>query len=440
MTSPQARERLLQQIARLCGQTLREQRANDVVAAAERAAGGALDDVACDDAFVRGLVDDVVVPETYFFRQPVHFDHLAGVLARGPRRPVRLWSAGCASGEEAWSLAMTLDEHGWLDDATILATDLSPTLLERARAGRYRGWSLRGDSGRRAERWLHKDGADLVVADRLRRAVRFEVFNLAHDAFGFAAPFDAVFCRNVLLYLNRDVVDRCAVGFFSALRDGGSVYTAAADPPLTAAPFRMIATLGVAWEKNGDEGRAHPPARGAAATQRPTRPRRQPTPHPRTKPSTPPQETTPPQPTASPETPPENRTARTAARAAADEGRVDDALAAVDVALADDPLSVPARHLRCLLLLARGDPQAALVEGRRLLYVAPHLVVGHLLMHRIHLTLGDTAAARRAAVIALRCAERAPPGPLPLGDGATVDDAVAECRALLTSTAPDDET
>lgn len=164
------------------------------------------------------LLDVVSTNETRFFREPRHFSLLEDrVLAEWAReaeagdrpRRVRAWSAGCATGEEAYSLAMVLLSRfpaasGWTTD--ILATDLSSRALEAARAGLFplsrvkeipprhlSAFMLRGTGERR--RWM-KAGPEI------RSVVRFERHNLTREPYP-AGPFDLIFCRNVLIYLDR---------------------------------------------------------------------------------------------------------------------------------------------------------------------------------------------------------------------------------------------
>ncbi|HTV22253.1 MAG TPA: CheR family methyltransferase [Polyangiaceae bacterium] len=146
----------------------------------------------------------VTVPETYFFRHKQQFDALRAILIRDhrPTAPPRLLSAGCASGEEAYSLVMMLREL-WPDRApSVVAADVNPAILDRARAARYSSWSLRDTPEPIAERWFRKDGREFVLDDEIRRSVRFVRANLAAEQPELLAPdsFDIIFCRNCLMY------------------------------------------------------------------------------------------------------------------------------------------------------------------------------------------------------------------------------------------------
>jgi chemotaxis protein methyltransferase CheR len=147
----------------------------------------------------------VTVPETYFFRHSQQFEALRALLIRHfrPSAPPRLLSAGCASGEEAYSLVMALREL-WPDrEASVVAVDVNPAILERARAGRYSSWSLRETPPPSLSRWFRQEGREFVLDDAIRRSVRFVPANLASDEpRELYAPgsFDIIFCRNVLMY------------------------------------------------------------------------------------------------------------------------------------------------------------------------------------------------------------------------------------------------
>jgi chemotaxis protein methyltransferase CheR len=139
------------------------------------------------------LAAELTVPETYFFRNFDQFRALQEQVlpdrlrARAGQRSLRILSAGCASGEEAYSIAMAL--HGRLPDPTwtldIQAVDVNPVVLDKARRGHYTAWSLRETSAALQERWFRPEGRDLVLDDAIRAAVVFEQRNIHLDDAGF---------------------------------------------------------------------------------------------------------------------------------------------------------------------------------------------------------------------------------------------------------------
>jgi chemotaxis protein methyltransferase CheR len=168
--------------------------------------------------------------ETYFFRERAQLKALADkivdeLLARSPR--LRLWSAACSSGEEPYSLAMTLLETRKVADAllSIRATDISPRVLELADKGFYRALSFRATEPAMIERWFQPQGDGFVVADRVKRLVSFGRLNLLEGPRVAAeGPFDAIFCRNVLIYFDKATQKRVVESFARALRPGGYLF------------------------------------------------------------------------------------------------------------------------------------------------------------------------------------------------------------------------
>ncbi len=159
------------------------------------------------------VVEALLNNETYFFRDRNPFDLLAvealPALAakRHASRRLRIWSAGCSTGQEAYSLAMIFAADpvrwsGWTID--ILATDVSSSVIDRARAGIYTQFEVqRGLGVKEMMRWFGEDDDGWRIADSLRRDIRFQVHNILEPA-PSPGQFDIVLCRNVLLYLSLD--------------------------------------------------------------------------------------------------------------------------------------------------------------------------------------------------------------------------------------------
>jgi chemotaxis methyl-accepting protein methylase len=189
------------------------------------------------------LLAAVLVGETFFFREPEHFRLVGEVLAArpaGPRLGLSAWSAGCSSGEEAYSLAATLLAAAGGRPVEVLGTDLSSRALARACAGTYGRWSRR-DAGPMLHPLGDVDGDVLSVRDELRAAVRYARHNLLdpppRPGGGPDAGFDVVMCRNVLVYLRPDAVCQVARHLRDALAPGGllilGTFGAIDDPALT---------------------------------------------------------------------------------------------------------------------------------------------------------------------------------------------------------------
>ena len=178
-----------------------------------------------DATELAALAGLLTIKETYFYRESQHLrlltEHLAPRLLgdRDPGTPVRILSAGCATGEEPYSLAMAFALAGWpLELLRIDAVDISRQNLERAARGIYGRNSFRGDDLKFRTAFLEAAGNDTWrVSDRLRAPITFEFGNLLADDFAAARRrYDAIFCRNLLIYFDRATQAR-AVGTLDRL-------------------------------------------------------------------------------------------------------------------------------------------------------------------------------------------------------------------------------
>ena len=159
------------------------------------------------------VVEALLNNETYFFRDRAPFDQLsqtalpALAARRRDTKRIRIWSAGCSTGQELYSLAMLFAEdpvrwHGWSID--LMGSDVSETAVERARAGLYTQFEAqRGLGITQMIRWFSESEQGWRVAEALRRTVRFQVHNMLETP-PHPGQFDIILCRNVLLYLSSD--------------------------------------------------------------------------------------------------------------------------------------------------------------------------------------------------------------------------------------------
>lgn len=175
---------------------------------------------------------------TSFFREVHHYDLLVNELLprwlQEKRREgdrLRIWSAGCSTGEEPYALAMVLaeaiEQAGSQVDAKILATDLSPQALETARKGVYPVDRLAGISAERCRRWMLRGEGEYeglaCVHPRLRELVTIEPLNLLHP-WPMRGPFDAIFCRNVVIYFDQPTKQRLFRRYADLLPTGGYLF------------------------------------------------------------------------------------------------------------------------------------------------------------------------------------------------------------------------
>lgn len=203
----------------------------------------------------------ITVNETYFWRELEAVRAVAGTLAPDALRrgvdPVRIWHAGCASGEEAYSLAIALQEFapGTAPRVEILATDLDREVLERAEEATYRQRSLRMLPPEFRERWFRvtTDGR-FRLDPMLRNRVRFAEVNLVDErAVRALGRFDVILCRNVFIYFSPDAIRRTALLFHELLREPGYLFLGAAESLLRhRTPFLLDEVAGaLAYVKPG---------------------------------------------------------------------------------------------------------------------------------------------------------------------------------------------
>lgn len=188
------------------------------------------------------LINRVTVNETYFFRDFPQLQSfaegclpelVAGCWQVG-RQELRLLSAGCATGEEPYTLAIILLEM--LEDPSpafeIVAMDIDDGVLECARRGRYDRRAVKDVPKRYLERYFDRMGEHFLLRDEVKRRVRFLHGNLSdpRDVERLGAGFDAVFCRNVLIYFDDEARQRVVERFFHMLRPGGYIFLGHAEP------------------------------------------------------------------------------------------------------------------------------------------------------------------------------------------------------------------
>jgi chemotaxis protein methyltransferase CheR len=192
------------------------------------------------EAFVNALTTNL----TAFFREPHHFELLAERAKRhmqAHRRPMRVWSSACSTGEEPWSIAMTLREAGC--DAQVIASDIDTDALQTASSGVY-------DADRIADLPLQKLRAHFLkgtgtnegwvtIRPELRGMVKFMQLNLQSPQWATMEPFDAIFCRNVAIYFDREAQKKLLERFTHVLRPGALLAVGHAESfPATHPAFR----------------------------------------------------------------------------------------------------------------------------------------------------------------------------------------------------------
>jgi chemotaxis protein methyltransferase CheR len=370
-------------------------------------------------SLLRALTERLSIGESYFFRHPWHFDLIEKtILPEAERRRAEgemglaVWSAGCADGQEIYSVAILLAEAGLLEHARLHATDISAEAVARARAGRYRDWALRSDESARAKPWMRREDEKWVLAPTLRESVRFSVLNLAHPLPAvFPRHFDVILCRNVMIYFDAPTIGTVAQRLCSCLRPGGWLLTGPSDPPLSDLECLDTVTLpgGVAYRR---------PPTGSRPPDRPVpRPRREA------------------RVSRSSSAAPERSTAPDLIhlRRMAD---MDPAHALLETKRArrKHPEDVGLSLLEANLCIALGRPQEAQSTLRRVVLRAPRTALAHYMLASLELTSGDRARARASFERALEEASRLPAEQLlEHGDGERAGRLADAARRQLAS-------
>lgn len=342
--------------------------------------------IADSDAF-DALAGMLTVDESYFFRDRAQFEFLrrecVPALASQPGL-VRVWSAGCAGGQEPFSLAIVCAESGIADRAQIVGTDLSGRRIAFAARGRYSRWSLRGVPEDLVQRHFDPVDVRLELKPAIRRAVEFRQLNLADPAAWRGAPreVDLLLCRNVLIYLQPDAIRLAAQELIASLSDRGWLLLGASDPPIADyTNCRVELTeAGLAYRKPGRRSTpipSHPmtKAPGVAAS---AVPRKSPGAQRRETPPAPEPPTT------------------SVVRSLADRGLLTEAIDACVGGLRKAPTSTELACLYSTLLSQAGRHAEAAAAARRALYLDRSLVLGHVALGMALARTGDPAGAIRS--------------------------------------------
>jgi len=182
------------------------------------------------------LASYLTIGESYFWREPRVFDALIKhilpelITSRGKSgRLLRIWSAGCSTGEEPFSIAIALNEvisnlQDWC--ITILATDINPDIIRKAAAGSYGEWSFRNTPDWLKDRYFQRsDGGRMQILPGIMKMVSFSYLNLAEDIYpshlNNTSAMDIIFCRNVLMYLAPERARQVVLRLYRCLMDGG---------------------------------------------------------------------------------------------------------------------------------------------------------------------------------------------------------------------------
>jgi len=407
------------------------------------------------------LASHLTVGETYFFREERSFEVLEGhvlpalLRARADEEGrIRIWSAGCATGEEPYSIAMLIDRT--IPDAakkhiTILATDINPRFLRKAADGVYGQWSFRGTAAALQERYFRrkKDGR-FEIKPHIRKMVTFSYLNLAKDPYPSLGnntnAIDVIFCRNVLIYFGAEQAKAVVKNLHRSLVDGGWLVPGATETSNTLfSAYAPVQFPGLFLYRKAEDGVPRTVAAGprmapsdfapnpsyfmpsAATTEWTTA---------QTIPPPPPQQA-PPEPATATLGEPESEDSRVSyamARACANEGRLIDAGLWCEKAIASDKLNPVLYYLFATIRLEQGQGDAAIQLFNRALYLAPEFVLAHFALANQCLSRGRHRDAERHfgnALALLR--EQRNDEVLPESDGLTVERLIHIITSIQSS-------
>jgi chemotaxis protein methyltransferase CheR len=477
------RELILARTGMLFGPRRRDALASGVLAAAERVdceslgkycrllQGARTDSELWDD-----LIGAITVGETYFFRNPAHFDALRQHILpdliarhRGDRR-LRIWSAGCSTGEEPYSIAILLrqllpDIADW--NILILATDINKQALRQARQGRYREWSFRQTAPFIRDLYFIPQDDLFELIPQVREMVAFAYLNLAEGAYPSLATntnaMDLILCRNVAIYLPEAVTQEIAGRFHRCLvTDGWLIVGASETDSMVYDQFATRNCAGAtAYQKTRRLRDTETPSRRGDTE---TRRHGEVTPSPRLpitpSPYLPITPSPPPVQPAAPLDPyqeglalleqgrleeamarfqtclerdPDSAPARyQMARAHANRGQLEEAQSWCQRAIERDPLLTEARYTLALIHQEEGAPDQAIAQLKKTLYLDPSFALAHFSLANLYQQVGRQAEAARHRAQAIRLAAKMPPDDVvPGSDDLTAGRLLTMVRATI---------
>ncbi|GFO61502.1 protein-glutamate O-methyltransferase [Geomonas silvestris] len=400
---------------------------------------------------LKPLARALTIGETYFLRDPRSYqvlerEVLPELIARKRQgdRTLRLWSAGCASGEEPYTLAILLsrvipDLGSW--QISLVGTDINEQSLEKARQGNYSKWSFRNAPAWLMDYFTRQEDGRYQIVPRIRDMVRFEYLNLAQPQ-AEAEPvtgtdvLDIIFCRNVMLYFGPAQIERTMGRFHRALNEGGYLFVGPTEVDQRQMEGFSCRRLEGAFVLSKESRVPQPPPPAAAPPLRVAAP-----PLPRQRHREPAKVASPapkkgaPAPAAPPAFeqalshyrtgsyqlaadlvrqlrdagPADLETLMLGARALANISRFGEAGVLCDEALAADPLSVPAHYLKAIILEHLGEPEAACAALKRVLFIDGEFLLAYFALGNLYRVSGDAAESQRNYANALRLLERRDP-------------------------------
>ena len=374
-----------------------------------------LQDGAAGETESDALIAELTIGETYFFRHREQLDALRltvfpEIIRRNAAsRRLRIWSAGCASGEEPYSLSILLKDEfkrelaGW--EVSILGTDINRDFLARAREGKYGEWAFRTNSDEFKQGCFRPSGKFWVLNPEYREGITFQYHNLAKHPFPSLvqniAAFDLIVCRNVMIYFSAEGFGMIIPRFHDCLVEEGWLLLGHSEVvTLSPSPFKAVPANGIYLYRRGgallEGGPASAPVPVYEASAAP--------------PASPsgwkPHEFPPEPPLRPPEAPSLPRPDLASARRLADQGKWEQAAHVCATLLREDKLNAPAYFYHALVLEQLGEMVQAEEALRKALYLDRANLLAHYHLGLFLLRTGDEPGASRSFRNVLRLLEK----------------------------------
>ncbi len=374
----------------------------------------------------------LTIGETYFLREACCFEVLERQIIpeiirkrQGKEQCLRIWSSGCATGEEPYSIAILLYRmraalRDW--DISLLATDINPHALRKATAGVYTHWSFRNTpTGFKENYFTETEAGSFELLPAIKEMVTFSSFNLAEEFYPSPNSIDVIFCRNVLMYFAPQLIKKVVAQYLRCLLDDGWLFVSSCETSNTSfSGFEPINFPdAILYQKVNCEGEAKPKSSIYI----------------RSTISPPPPPPVPPVPPPPPPPPPPDQAATAPTlwhhshkndtealtlqcRMHANEGRLAEALRISELALAADKLSSGLHYLRAAILQEQGMNDEASASLKKALYLDQDLVMAHFTLANLEQRKGKEKESRRHFNAALSLLDRfSPDDVIPESDG-----------------------
>lgn len=387
------------------------------------------DDVSCAEWLLKApltkkeieiLASALTVGETYFFREKRSFEILERKILpelvqarKNSDRRLRIWSAGCATGEEPYSIAMVLSRliPNWKNwNLTLLATDINPRFLEKARLGEYTEWSFRECPAWVRENYFKKKkDKTCKIIPAIREMVTFDYLNLAEDVYpsllNNTNAMDLIFCRNVLMYFAPHRAQKVIENFYHCLVEGGALVVSACEVSGSLYPrFASVSFPGaIIYRKESGRKKKEEKPEIIFETAVPEKMPEEKMP----------EEKEPPPPLTL-----DSESILLLARLHANQGELSQAEKECQQAIAADKLNPRAHFLMANILQEQGKTADAAGALKKVLYLDPHFVLAHFSLGNLAWRQGRIEEARKHFENALGLLEkRAPEEILPESEG-----------------------